>query len=61
MTNGDWVRRLTNEELALFLAEDRAKLARSIFEMLGFGIETQVVYLSLLRWVNQPVEENAGS
>lgn len=62
MTNGDVIRRMSNEQLATFLANERTRLARSVFERIGFGIESQIVYLSLLRWLNEVAgeEESAG-
>lgn len=61
MTNGDVLRAMSNEELAKFLAEERARLAKPIFDRLGFGIETQVMYAKILPWLNEEADADSGS
>lgn len=57
MTNGDFIRSFSNEQLAAFLAEEQARIAKPVFDYLGFGIETQVVYARRLAWLNLEVDD----
>lgn len=59
MTNGDLLRSMSNEQLAYFLAEEQARIAKPVFDYLGFGIETQVVYAMRLAWLNSEVDYTA--
>lgn len=56
MTNGDVIRSMTNEQLANFMAYEAMRLAKSVFDYFGFGVENQIVYLSRLTWLNQEIE-----
>lgn len=56
MTNGDVIRSMTNEQLADFMADEATRLAKSVFDYFGFGVEKQIVYLSRLTWLNQEIE-----
>ena len=38
MTNGDWVRSLTNEQIAAFIDHERWNMAKPVFETFGHGI-----------------------
>lgn len=58
MTNGDVIRSMTNEQLADFMADEAMRLARSVFDYFGFGVEKQIVYLSRLTWLNQESLKN---
>ena len=53
MTNGDWVRSLTNEQIAAFLAHERWNLAKVVFESVGVGITEEFIFVKLLKWVNE--------
>ena len=55
MTNGDLMRAMTNEQLAEFMADEAMRIAKSVFDYFGFGVEKQIVYLSRLTWLNQEV------
>ena len=57
MTNGDWLRSLTNEQIAEFLAVDRYMRFEKLFEYIGYGITKEVMYLQTLKWVNQEYNE----
>ena len=56
MTNGDAIRSMTNEQLADFMADESMRIAKSVFEYFGLGIEKQIVYLSRLTWLNQEIK-----
>lgn len=58
MTNGDWIRSLNNKQLAEFLAEEQARISKPVFDYFGVGVETQVVYVKRLAWLNQ--EDGGG-
>lgn len=53
MTNGDLIRSMTNEQLAEFMADEAIRIAKSVFDYFGWGVEKQIVYLSRLTWLNQ--------
>lgn len=57
MTNGDLLRSFSNKQLASFLAEEQARIAKPVFDYFGFGIETQVVYARRLAWLNSEAED----
>ena len=60
MTNGDWVRSLTNEQIAAFLAHERWNLAKVVFESVGVGITEEFIFANLLKWVNEECEATDG-
>lgn len=60
MTNGDWVRSLTNEQIAAFLAHERWNLAKVVFESVGVGITEEFIFMHLLKWVNEEYEVTDG-
>ena len=53
MTNGDWIRSLSNEQIAMFLAVDRYMRLEKFFEYVGYGITREAMYLQNLKWVNE--------
>ena len=57
MTNGDWIRSLSNEQIAAFLAVDRYMRFEKLFEYFGYGITKEAMYLQTLKWVNQEYNE----
>ena len=60
MTNGDWFRSLTNEQIAAFLAHERWNLGKVVFKTVGVGITEEFIYMNLLKWVNEEYEETDG-
>ena len=58
MTNGDWVRLLTNEQIAAFLAHERWKLGKVVFETAG--ITEEIIFMHLLKWANEECEVTDG-
>lgn len=63
VTNGEIIRSMSNEELADFIAEQRFNMAKPVFDMVGFGLEKQVIYAVMLEWIKSPCyqeAENAG-
>ena len=60
MTNGDWVRSLTNEQIAAFLARERWNLGKVVFETFSVGITEEFLFMNLLKWVNEECEETDG-
>ena len=47
MTNGDWLRSLTNEQIAAFLAHERWNLGKVVFETVGVGITEEFIFMHL--------------
>ena len=60
MTNGDWVRSLTNEQIADLLAHESWKLGKVVFETVGVVITEEFIFMNLLKWVNEECEETDG-
>jgi hypothetical protein len=60
MTNGDWVRSLTNEQIASFIAHERFSLMKTVFDATGFGITEEFIYLRILKWINEECEGTDG-
>lgn len=60
MTNGDWIRSLTNEQIATFLAHERWNFGKVVFEKVGFGITEEFIFMNLLKWVNEECEVTDG-
>ena len=58
MTNYERVMTYTKEEFALFLAHDRYKLLKPLMERMGCGVEEQVVYMKILKWLESEENEN---
>ena len=58
MTNGDWVRSLTNEQIASFLAHERWKLGEVVLETVD--ITEEIIFMHLLKWVNEECEATNG-
>ena len=57
-TNADHIRRMSDEELAEFLAEEQYRIANVVFQACGIGMEKQVIYARRLDWLRQTVEED---
>ena len=60
MTNGDWFRSLTNEQIAAFLAHERWNFRKVVFETVGVGITEEFIFMHLLKWVNEECEVTDG-
>lgn len=60
MTNGDWFRSLTNQQIAAFIAHERWNMASPVFETLGYGITEEFLFTKLLKWVNEECEKTDG-
>ena len=58
ITNADRIRAMSDEELAVFLAEEQYRIANIIFQAVGYGLEKQVICARRLDWLQQPVEED---
>ena len=59
LSNADRIRAMTDEELAEFLAEEQFRIANTVFQTVGYGLEKQVIYAQRLDWLQQPAEEDA--
>lgn len=57
-TNADRIRAMSDEELAEFLAEEQFRIANTVFQTVGYGLEKQVIYARRLDWLQQPAEED---
>ena len=57
-TNADRIRRMSDEELAEFLAEEQYRIANVVFQACGIGLEKQVIYARRLEWLQQLAEED---
>lgn len=55
-TNADRIRRMSDEELAEFLAEERFRVANAVFQTVGYGLEKQAIYAQRLDWLQQLYE-----
>lgn len=58
ITNADHIRAMSDEELAVFLAEEQHRIANIIFQAVGYGLEKQVICARRLDWLQQPAEED---
>ena len=56
-TNADCIRRMSDDELAEFLAEEQFRIANVVFQTVGYGLEKQAIYARRLDWLQQPAEE----
>ena len=56
ITNADRIRRMSDEELAEFLAEEQYRIVNVIFQTAGYGLEKQAIYARRLDWLQQPCE-----
>lgn len=56
MTNFEMLINLSKEQMAAFLARERFRLAKPIFDHFGYGITEETFYVILLKWLNQEVE-----
>lgn len=57
-TNADRIRRMSDEELAEFLAEEQFHIANVVFQTVGYGLEKQAIYARRLDWLQQLAEED---
>ena len=57
-SNADIIRRMSDEELAEFLAEEQYRIASVVFQACGIGLEKQVIYARRLDWLRQTAEED---
>ena len=57
-THADRIRSMSDEELAEFLAEEQFRIANTVFQTVGYGLEKQVIYARRLDWLQQPAEED---
>ena len=57
-TNADRIRAMSDEELAEFLAEEQFRIANTVFQTVGYGLEKQVIYARRLDWLQMPAEED---
>lgn len=51
MTNYEWLKSLSVEEMALFLACETTRLAKPVFDLSGYAIHPQIIYLRRLEWL----------
>lgn len=59
LSNADIIRRMSDEELAEFLAEEQHRIASVVFQACGIGLEKQVIYARRLDWLRQTAGEDA--
>ena len=57
LSNADRIRAMSDEELAEFLAEEQFRVANTVFQTVGYGLEKQAIYARRLDWLQQPAEE----
>lgn len=57
MTNFEWLKNLSMEQMASFLAHERYRLVKPVFEKSGYGITEDLVYVILLKWLNDEMGE----
>ena len=55
---GDKYAKMSDEELAEFLAEEQFRIANTVFQTVGYGLEKQAIYARRLDWLQQPAEED---
>ena len=56
LSNADRIRAMTDEELAEFLAEEQFRIANTVFQTVGYGLEKQAIYARRLDWLQQLYE-----
>ena len=56
-TNYDRIRNMSVEELAEFLANETFRIAKPVFDFIGYGIEKQVIYARRKQWLESEVTE----
>ena len=56
MTNYDRIRNMSVEEMALLLANETFRMAKPVFDLFGFGIEKQVIYVRRKQWLESEVD-----
>ena len=56
LSNADRIRAMTDEELAEFLAEEQFRIANTVFQTVGYGLEKQAIYARRLDWIQQLYE-----
>lgn len=56
MNNGDCVRNLNNKQLAEFMAAERYRIAKPLFDYLGYGITKEFLSITILNWLEEEVD-----
>ena len=55
-TNADRIRAMSDEELAVLLAHETYRMAKPVFDVLGYGITEEFIFAQRLEWLKQPAE-----
>ena len=55
-TNADRIRAMRDEELAVLLAHETYRMAKPVFDVLGYGITEEFIFAQRLEWLKQPSE-----
>jgi hypothetical protein len=56
MTNYEWLKELSIEEMAVFLANETMRMAKPLFDLMGCGIHEQVIVAKRLEWLKSDAE-----
>ena len=56
LTNADRIRVMSDEELAVLLAHETYRMAKPVFDVLGYGITEEFIFAQRLKWLKQPAE-----
>lgn len=55
-TNADRIRDMSDEELAVLLAHETYRMAKPVFDVLGYGITEEFIFAQRLKWLKQTAE-----
>lgn len=56
MNNGDYVRNLNNKQLSEFMAEERYRIAKPIFDYFGYGITKEFLAIKIFSWLEEKAD-----
>lgn len=57
MTNYEVLISLSIEEMAEFLESETTRIAKHVYDLVGYGIHPQVIYQRRLEWLKSEAEE----
>lgn len=55
MTNYEFIKNMSIEEMALFLANETDRIAKPIYDIAGMGICKEVIAVKRLQWLKKDV------
>ena len=56
VTNADKIRAMSDEELAGLLAHETYRIEKPVFDMCGYEIIEEFIFVQRLKWLKQPAE-----